>query len=1208
MDIIVKHNGVAITNYVISYDRVHKICTGIGTIDLEVSKTVGRTFDPWDTIDIHEEGDFKNRYYISQVDDSLPDGKIIINGQDKSKRLVDYFISDQYTIDYPSYTRTWIEQFLSEAGISYTFNTTSPGNLLSNFTSLGLTQAYEQILTLLQMSGWYMYFDGAGTAIIGDLNKNLSPVDASFTRSSILDISVRKDDKMLRNRALVLGNYDPLLNEQIVADVSIRTKWNYDSRDKRAIVISNSNIPNTSSAYGMANQLITEFSRITVEKHLVVDGTRDLQVGDVVRVSSDIFNGKGLITTFGISMSSSGLVTNLILDERCPRLFGFFDFGDYVYVGTYGDGIWRKHIKYDTTWYDFSSGLIDLGITDLHINNGIFSAVSASGQMYYNLADDTSWTQIQLDSLLSSRDDEIEVGSGIVLEPFSGIMARATMVDKFLGRIIYGVDTYSGVNYGDYFMTLSGMYETSLSGLILQASQVLESGWNSTRGWVLEYNVVSGFDTYNSYPITVSGSYDIQVLDVENDGQNDYVSVKSSKMDIIHDVGGVYMFGSHTAYNSFSNNSIAQDSNNIVSYSSADTFSDQYETVFLSDVPAVRREVFVFANDSANSFSPTERFLIYQRGNYVVYQNTALLTGFGEITKAITSGRLVVGVSRIGNDSSLIFNILYKSYPSPGSDALIVDFGYYTWNIQTDTLTDNGPVMSVVIPHDTNKTLGITELIATNELVKDGVYYFLTYKLARASVEGGDINDIENYVEFYKAEILMDSMVGTSSSIGRSNFPSGSNATWVDRNRIYNLSGNFSTTEKFSFLVDNAIMLSVFIGERSVESDYFRGHILNSLGFTSMTVSKILDEDGSIGGAVTHEVFQLTGERFFTYWYRAVDGKTITFNGRNVGNFIGGTPEFQWEGANIYPMFGAYDYFYIAKSGTNYYFCNPNSLELVCQINFDVRYSNIKPFLTSNSTYLMYFWSALDSVTGKYVILKTSFNGIIGTIEPYDAFSVVAFPNEYQYVAGNFFINIGPSGLHVLYANNVFDVPTFGTGFLVLQREADEFRVIQTASKPIRIDISNYAPLVTIQDTESTFNSFFIVGDNVDQYSMYPTMSGALADVMDYRYTLLPGSGELLSLTRQVVYLKDSDIFTVDAQTMSGIQLLYDIEVSGVLGSGILNCIETTNYAAEGQYIFVTSSGEFPQFYQKDAQTFLFVTYSGLPQSRATIIRIDDYL
>ena len=92
MDVSIRHNGTNISGTVTYYLREHKVCTGIGTLSVDIVGTSNRTFEPWDTIDIYEGGDFKVTYYISEVTRATPKGTIHLECQDISKRLVDYFI------------------------------------------------------------------------------------------------------------------------------------------------------------------------------------------------------------------------------------------------------------------------------------------------------------------------------------------------------------------------------------------------------------------------------------------------------------------------------------------------------------------------------------------------------------------------------------------------------------------------------------------------------------------------------------------------------------------------------------------------------------------------------------------------------------------------------------------------------------------------------------------------------------------------------------------------------------------------------------------------------------------------------------------------------------------------------------------------------------------------------------------------------------
>ena len=167
--------NVNVTDYVISYRREHKLCTGIGMLTLELSYHLHDQIKTWDHIRIFENAGKEGSYFVNQIDDSKPNATITVTAQDNSKRMTDYFIDKTYIIDYPSYTRTWIQKFLSEAGITYEFKVPDYdyGSLLSNNTQLGMMSCYEQIIQLLQISNWYIYFTPSNKAIIGKLNEPL---------------------------------------------------------------------------------------------------------------------------------------------------------------------------------------------------------------------------------------------------------------------------------------------------------------------------------------------------------------------------------------------------------------------------------------------------------------------------------------------------------------------------------------------------------------------------------------------------------------------------------------------------------------------------------------------------------------------------------------------------------------------------------------------------------------------------------------------------------------------------------------------------------------------------------------------------------------------------------------------------------------------------------------------------------------------------
>ena len=497
INVIIKHDGAVITNSTISYNRDHQICSGIGTLELLVPLNIGRTFKPWDVIEIWESGDKKGKFFIDSVSKAAKEGAIQIKATDGSKRLSDYFITDTYTIDYLSYGRTWIEKFLTEAGVTYSFTVSGNGSPLSNNTSLGYDSAFTTITTLLQQSGWYLYFNNDGTAIIGDLHKDVSNPDHSIDASDFSELLRELDDDRLRNRAVVWGNSNPTFGEVFV-DISVQTPWNYDAQDKRAVVLSNSSIYNNAQARSLAIMMLNEFTQIKDEKTLLVLNDYNFQIGEILKINSKYWSGRGLITGITASFSKDGLTYQVTINQKCPRLFTFFSTlpptvsGFYVYIGTAGDGIWRKYTA-DSAWYNDSSGLEDLEINDLFIRNGTFASVANDGYLYTKTSELGAWNKYSHPNL---RD-------------INGV----TYSNMDLRAVACSINMSDNIIAGYNFVPVSGIV----------ASGIVPSGMS----WVLE--LTGGQSLIRAEQIVISGSagdgYDFGIFDLESTGEYNIVSI-----------------------------------------------------------------------------------------------------------------------------------------------------------------------------------------------------------------------------------------------------------------------------------------------------------------------------------------------------------------------------------------------------------------------------------------------------------------------------------------------------------------------------------------------------------------------------------------------------------------------------------------------------------------------------------------------------------
>ncbi len=1205
MNVQVKHNGTNITGFVEEYTREHKVCTGIGSLSIKIARNIGRTFDPWDSIDIYENGSFKVRYYVSSVDDAIPSASITLDCQDVSKRLVDYFIPTSYTIDYPSYTRYWIEKFLTEAGVDSTFMTSSPGQLISNNTQLGLVSAYEQILTLLQMSGWYVYFNSSEHAVIGPLDADLAVSGRTISKSDILSISKISDDKMLRNRALVLGAFDPYTLSYAGADVTAHTRWNYDNRDVRAIVISNSNIPNASSAYGMANQIIKEFARITIEKHITVWGARNFNLGDSLRVTSTVWRGKGLITTFGTSMSKNGLVSNIILDERCPRLFGFFDFGDYVYVGTFGNGIWKKHIKFDPTWYDFSSGLTNLNITDLHINNGIFGSVATSGELYWT-TEEGSWNNIHIESLQSSLDNTVASGAP-TLATFSGIKARATIVDKISGTVKFGVDTSPRLNYGDYYIDMSGFVNS-----VTTPSGAMFSGGG--RGWIVEFDVLNGDSSGISYPISYSGNFGMAVLDLENDGVNDYVSVWDSSGVPIPSEGINYSFGYHLTqpYASTKDSNEFAIAPHVVSYITDGQVSDHVTTGVFNPNSLVtidngingQRNVMAFGKDSRARLTTFTKTFDEGQGKYVIDHVTIT----SSVTASITSPTYAV-LGIYPDWYAQKFRIYFKQSVGGNETYRYQEWDAYhnTWGSVVNVATQN--LEYPLFPNDSSAN-------SSSSVVINNVIYDLKYYQQNSGTAGGFYTG-PSYLFVYMEKLNMQTnsleqkqLIRFLTEIGDSGKweyfpgdpPSSAEGLGVFRRQLFRVFQNGfdgvkvlgwvetydseapTHSREYAFYGDDSVVQSVKIYDGSTHRFPVTGSEITS---SQLTLGKCVI--GRAPSSSPDEGFAYNGDSFVTY--------------------VGYPPPYYLDKTRVFPMLNRGNLYIAVDTLGTFHLINATTLEEESPIVPPTNYTLYKPFSTAIHAFMdEIFFVARSSITNVYTFVPYNFGSfdVAKEIEP--GYTQVGH-RGINY--GDFFI-IEPTSYEVtspLATLHYVDMgaPDYGGGaYRVLRRDGTEFDLIRTAAKPIRIDISNNAPLLSVLDMENSFQSSFIFGDSLTQ--IIPVSGLINRRVDDYRYCYLePSDGGLtisgMATVETGLFVTASGVFGGDIVSYSGgFQSLYDVP------SGWGTRIETSNFGLGGQYIFITASGDTTLFYQKDPMGAGFVYYSGLPNSRATIVRLDDFI
>lgn len=399
-------NGIVdVTNTVISYERNHQLCAGIGSITLQVKLQSIGLFSLSDTITIYEEGDKKGEYLVYDITKQADTGIATVSGQDDSKLLSDYFVPTQEETQLGQTTRFWIERMFSDTGVSYNFLSSDQGIQVAKST-IGFQTAFEVITRMVQQSGWTFWFDKDNVCQIGTLTTGLSSYKEIFTESEILTISKVDDSDPLRNRAIVWGSYNFDTLSPIYSSRTRRTQWDIDENDLRAIVLSNQFIESQTSADYFVDRLLDENAQIRSEVTLTVKDHYNIFVNDFIFVKSRLYTGLARIIDLTATVDTTGgRRTTLIINKRCGRTFNVWNAEDYVYIGTVGNGVWRKPLPLGS-WEAYNQGIETTHTNDLFVNAGNFNCVTFSGLPYYRNITDSSWSVMEVPTFIRPSGDD----------------------------------------------------------------------------------------------------------------------------------------------------------------------------------------------------------------------------------------------------------------------------------------------------------------------------------------------------------------------------------------------------------------------------------------------------------------------------------------------------------------------------------------------------------------------------------------------------------------------------------------------------------------------------------------------------------------------------------------------------------------------------------------------------------------------------------
>lgn len=478
VNLSVRINGQEFKEYCLSYERSQDICSGISTLVITFDPSVPANLNQSDVITIYEGGNLKGTYYISTVERDPTKG-FTAQCQDRSKRLQEYFIAEFYNTMGES-SRYWIERVCKMAKVGVSFDGVGDGFYLNPYDQIALEPAYDVVLRLCQQNGWYFYFDSSGECIIGELDVSWSDYDFDIIEANnkIMAEYIDTNDELYRNRVLVWGGGSTSEGSRIAVELTARTGYDRNSNDKRTTVFSNGYIKDTDTAYRIGGDILREFSQNIAVKMYEIAGAVDASVGDVAHCRTTIYKGLGLVYAVTSKVDvNKGLTTKLVIDSRCPRLFGYWAYGagDYIYVGTKSHGIYRKPLN-GSTWTAYNTGITNLNIRDLKVKNGFLIATTDGKEVYTRLIVDPSWEQITPDSFVLSE------GAALSTENFVGAGCGIRTID---GSAFVGYN--DNLNELAYVMQLLPTDVEEFTQVVVEGKSkitILDTDTDDTHTWL----------------------------------------------------------------------------------------------------------------------------------------------------------------------------------------------------------------------------------------------------------------------------------------------------------------------------------------------------------------------------------------------------------------------------------------------------------------------------------------------------------------------------------------------------------------------------------------------------------------------------------------------------------------------------------------------------------------------------------------------------
>ncbi|KKN39929.1 hypothetical protein LCGC14_0738350 [marine sediment metagenome] len=334
-----------ITAYVVSYRRYSSLCEIGDTFEMVLSPDLDVTLSPYDDIRITEWYDGDSgvilRGYVLSINQDY-NGAYVIQGQDKSVLLFDYFIPTQIKSQGES-VDFWIQYYADQAGLDIEFQANSANAVVAPDTLMGMQSAGQGILTMERLAAYYIRFDSSANKLVAYRLGSSQPV---ITIDDVVEGRRLKGTEKTRNVVRVYGGYRYSFNfadpPELLTAVA-RTDIPELLVDK-TVVVASPGLQKQSYLDIVADRILNTVNSIDdVHFYSLPVFVPNIDVGEIAYLNVNhpphiSYAGERKISSIEASFDQSGAMTTIGIGEKCPRISIQFPTPP-VYATTTEDGV-----------------------------------------------------------------------------------------------------------------------------------------------------------------------------------------------------------------------------------------------------------------------------------------------------------------------------------------------------------------------------------------------------------------------------------------------------------------------------------------------------------------------------------------------------------------------------------------------------------------------------------------------------------------------------------------------------------------------------------------------------------------------------------------------------------------------------------------------------------------------------------------------------